>query len=76
MEATTSLQPIFEGARQFGLTDGEVLRSLDQSLLRVGDDATVGELVDELAGVLAQSILQKERRAPAEEQRAPSGKPL
>ena len=43
-----SLQPIFEGAKQFGLTDGEVLRSLDRSVLRVGDEATVGELVDEL----------------------------
>ncbi|HYO46721.1 MAG TPA: hypothetical protein VEY33_08540 [Gemmatimonadota bacterium] len=67
MEATSSLQPMFEGAKQFGLTDGEVLQSLDHSLREVGDEATVGELVDELAGALARTILGKEQRAPAED---------
>lgn len=57
---------MFEGARRFGLTDREVLRSLELSMLLVDDETTVGELVDELAGTLAQSIVFKERRSSGE----------
>jgi hypothetical protein len=72
INARPPLHMIFDGARRFGLTDGEVLLALDESLCRVDTDATVAELLEELTGTLAQSILSKSQRTLAEEQRAPS----
>jgi hypothetical protein len=60
---TAPLQAIFEGAKQFGLTDDEVWQTVDDSLAEAGGDATVAEYLDELSGALAQRILAKERRS-------------
>jgi hypothetical protein len=60
--AVPPLRAMFDGARHFGLTDAEVLETVDRCLYEVGADASVGELVDELTGALAQSIVAKQRR--------------
>lgn len=60
--AIPSLQAIVDGARDFGLTDDEVWRTVDDSLDEVGGDATVAEYLDELTGALARRMLSKERR--------------
>lgn len=65
--STPPLQALFDGARCFGLTDAEVWRAFDDSLAETGPDTTVSEYVHELTGELARRILQKQRRAPAEE---------
>jgi hypothetical protein len=65
-------QAVFDGARQFGLTDGEILQAIDRCLYEVGTDASVAELLDELTGGLARSILLKEQRALTKDQRGPS----
>jgi hypothetical protein len=57
------LREMIDGARHFGLTDAEVLETIDRTLWAVGPDATVEELLEELTGVLARDILDKERRA-------------
>jgi hypothetical protein len=69
---TAPLQAIFRGARDFGLTHAEVWRAFDDSLDAVGADATVDEYLHELTGELAQRIVQRQRRAPSEEQRVGS----
>jgi hypothetical protein len=56
------LQAIFDGARDFGLTDDEVWETVNESLSGAGGDATVGEYIDELTGSLARRILLKQRR--------------
>jgi hypothetical protein len=61
------LQAVFDGAKRFGLTDEEVWRAFDDCLDETGADASVFEYFDELTGELARRILQKQRRAPAEE---------
>jgi hypothetical protein len=61
-DAVPPIAAMFDGARQFGLTDAEVLETVDRCLYEVGADASVGELVDELTGALAQSIVAKQRR--------------
>jgi hypothetical protein len=68
-------QAVFDGARQFGLNDGEILQAIDRCLYEVGTDASVAELLDELTGALAQSILLKEQRALSNEQRPAPGQP-
>jgi hypothetical protein len=60
--ATPVLGTMVDGAKQFGLTDAEVLAALDLCVYEVGTDATVEELLDELSGVLARSIIGKQRR--------------
>jgi hypothetical protein len=62
-----TLEAVFDGAKCFGLTEREVWQAFDESLTEAGPDATVSEYVHELTGELAQRILQKQRRAPAEE---------
>ncbi|MGH2798080.1 MAG: hypothetical protein ACRDLY_11055 [Thermoleophilaceae bacterium] len=76
------LRVVLDGARQFGLTDGELVEAIDVCVYEVGTDATVAELLDELTGALARSILTKQRRtlskengAAAEEQRTRSRDP-
>ena len=63
---------VFEGARQFGLTNGEILDAVNACLYEVGSDASVAEFIDELTGGLAHSILLKEQRNLSNDQRAGS----
>jgi len=56
------LRAMIDGAKQFGLTDAEVLATVDDCVYEVGPDGSVADLLDELAGALAHSILAKQRR--------------
>ena len=56
------LQAVFESAKQFGLGEGEAIATFDQALWTVGEDATMGEYLDELSAALARRILAKERQ--------------
>jgi len=67
--AMPPLQAIFDGAKQFGLTDEEVWQTINESQDGAGADATVPEYIDELAGALARRILSKARRIPSEDAR-------
>jgi hypothetical protein len=58
---TTPLRAVFESARQFGLSGDQILRTFDETLGAVGEDATVSEYLDELSGTLARRILAVER---------------
>jgi hypothetical protein len=60
------LRAMTDGAKQFGLTDAEVLATVDDCVYAVGPDASVADLLDELAGALAHSILAKQRRTLSE----------
>jgi hypothetical protein len=55
--ATPRLRTIVQSARDFGLTDDEVWRTVDACLARAGDEATVQDYLDDLAGALARQIL-------------------
>ena len=66
------LQAVFEGAKRFGLTEDEAWRALDDSLDKVGRNATVSEYLDELVGTLASRILSKQRRGASERDRVTS----
>ncbi len=57
----TPLMSTFESARQFGLTEDEVMRTFDEALWIVGDDACVADYLEELSASLARRILAKER---------------
>ena len=57
-----TLQEIFEGARDFGLSDDEIWRTANESQQWAGPEATVPEYLEELAGALAHRIVIKERR--------------
>jgi len=59
--STTPLRAVFDSARQFGLSDDQILRTVDETLGAVGEDATVSEYLDELSGTLARRILAVER---------------
>ena len=59
--STTPLRAVFDSARQFGLSDDQILRTVDETLGAVGEDATVSEYLDELSGTLARRILVVER---------------
>jgi hypothetical protein len=59
-----------DGANKFGLTDAEVLEAVDACVYEVGTDASVAELLDELSGALARSIIGKERRTVSKEHSA------
>ena len=58
---TTPLRAVFESARQFGLSDDQILQTVDETLGTVGDDAYVSDYLDELSGNLARRILTAER---------------
>jgi hypothetical protein len=60
--AAPVLGTMVDGAKQFGLTDAEVLEALDLCVYEVGTDATVEELLDELTGALARGIIGKQQR--------------
>ena len=57
-----TLQEIFQGAKDFGLPDEEIWRTVNQAQRWAGPEATVPEYLDELAGALAHRIVIKERR--------------
>jgi hypothetical protein len=59
---TFPVQDVFASAKQFGLTDREVLRTVGECLSGVDADESVGELRDQLSAALARSILCKEQR--------------
>ena len=51
---------MFAAAEQFGLNEEDLRQAADLTLAAIGDDATVPEYFDELAGVLARRILAKQ----------------
>ena len=57
----TPVTSTFHSARQFGLTEEEVMRTFDEALWIVGDDACVADYFEELSASLARRILAKER---------------
>lgn len=59
--AATPVQSVFASARQFGLSHEDVLRTFDETLWLVGEDATISDYLDELSGTLAKRILVRER---------------
>ena len=59
----TTMQSILESARRFGLSEAATWGAMDDALLAVGADATVGEYFDSLAASLARRILLSEREA-------------
>lgn len=65
------LQAIFSCAKDFGLTCDEAWEEIDRCLAEVGQDATVGEYLDELNAALAASILAKQRRTLSEQPSSP-----
>ena len=65
------LQAIFSCAKDFGLTGDEAWEEIDRCLAEVGEDATVGEYLDELNAALAASILAKQRRTLSEKPSSP-----
>jgi hypothetical protein len=61
-ESLPPLQAVFEAAKQFGLTDEEAWRAVDETMDAVGADATLRDYLDELSAALARGILDKQRR--------------
>ena len=61
-ESLPPLRVIFEAAKQFGLTDAEAWRAIDDTMAAVGADATLRDYLDELSAALASGILDKQRR--------------
>jgi hypothetical protein len=59
--AAAPLQAVFQSAKQFGLSDDDVLRTFDEAFWTVGEDAPMSEYLDELSGTLARRILDRER---------------
>ena len=59
--ASPTLRATFDLARQFGLTEAEVWRAIDDVVVSVGREATVADYLDELNGALALRILTKQR---------------
>ena len=55
------IQAVFQSAKQFGLDEGAVMETFDQALWIVGEDATMGDYLDELSAALARRILMQER---------------
>lgn len=70
-----SLKAIFDGAKDFGLTDDEVWQTIDETLCGAGGDATVRECFAELTAALARRILSTHRRTLSGKRRTPSGEP-
>jgi hypothetical protein len=69
LASLTPLQAVFEAARDFGLTDEEAWRVVDETMFAAGPDTSLGEYLDELAAALAGRILANERRAVADRRR-------
>jgi hypothetical protein len=58
----TPLRAVFDSARLFGLSHEQILRTCDETISDVGEDATLSEYLDELNGALARRILAAERQ--------------
>ena len=54
---TAPLQAIFEAARQFGLTEDEVWKAVNECFRDPDFESTVGDCLDELVIALARRIL-------------------
>ena len=65
------LGSIIDGARQFGLTDAEVLAIVDDCVYEIGTEATVTELLEELTAAFARGIVAKQRRVLSDASAAP-----
>ena len=61
--AVAPIQAVFQSAKQFGLDEGAVMETFDQALWIVGEDATMGEYLDELSAALARRILDQDRHS-------------
>jgi hypothetical protein len=72
-ESLPSLRAVFDAAKQFGLTDDEAWRAVDDSVWAVGADGTLGEYLEALSAALASGILAKQRRRLRFERRSVSG---
>jgi len=70
-----SLKAIFDGAKDFGLTDDQVWQTIDETLCGAGGDATVPECFAELTAALARRVLSTQRRTLSGERRSPSNEP-
>jgi hypothetical protein len=70
-----SLQAMFDAAKCFGLADHEAWQTLDDCIRELGNDATVGELMDELVVALTQGVLAKQRGEPRAAERPPARRP-
>jgi hypothetical protein len=57
-----SLKAIFEGAKDFGLTDDEVWSTVNDALYWADDEMTMPEYLEQLTAALARRIISKERR--------------
>jgi hypothetical protein len=62
-ESLPSLRAVFGAAKEFGLTEDEAWRAVDETVWAVGADGTLGEYVDALSAALASGILDKQRRS-------------
>jgi hypothetical protein len=65
-ESLPSLRPVFDAAKEFGLTDDEAWRAVDETAWAVGADGTLAEYLDALSAALAGGILDKQRRSLSE----------
>ena len=57
-----SRRAVFGAAKDFGLTDDEAWRVVDDTVWYVGADGTLDEYLDVLSAALASGILHKQRR--------------
>jgi hypothetical protein len=53
---------MFTASKDFGLNDDEAWSAVDETMLALGDEATLGEYLDELATALAVRVLAAQRR--------------
>jgi hypothetical protein len=70
--ATPPLHAVLSAARDFGLSEDDVWRTVAETQRMEGPEATVTGSLDELIVALARTILEKERRALAARRRAAS----
>jgi hypothetical protein len=56
------LKAVFEGAKDFGLSDDEVWSTVNEALYWADDEMTMSEYLEQLTAALAQRIISKERR--------------
>ena len=67
--ASPPLHAILGAARDFGLSEDDVWRTVAETQRMAGPDATMTGQLDDLIAALARTILDKERRALAERRR-------
>jgi hypothetical protein len=62
-----TLKAIFDGARDFGLSDDEVWSTVNDALYWADDEITMPEYLDQLTAALARRIISKERHVRSED---------